>query len=624
MGFNTNTTDRLPAITPIGTTFVFDISVLPAPASDVITLLPGNYIISDDVDFGLNSLKFDSVGQNLSIRTIDKKLSTVTSSTIGTFLDIVNAANVDLTDLQINLTGVGAKFCNILGVTGTVTPNSVSIVFSGGGTTEFGLVGSGNFNAARLTATGFRNGVTFQNVVAVEFDNFFWQSDFAGTGSIFTIESVFFTAAFNNGGVVAAPSQSLFNINPTIAPFNNLIIQQVFNNGPSTYFKAGVEFAISNIVDASSSTFTVDAVNDISTLAQYQTSAAHGYAVGERVFHTNFGTASYLGSKVVTAVDSTTLYKTGDVHFIDETGNTIAPKATVTATGHSFILDEPVNISQTINFNDGYLVKDPLTNTFEIELKFLFPGTETNGLATSGSLDQTDPRIDGIENGDEPNSMTIAQANLSSQQTSTITASTSTVSTIVADSANPLHSLVTTTAVHGLAVRRGVEITGTSNTLFDGNTYLVLTVPSTTTFTISETFAAPAVVAGTVTTGIGVSEPVGGTAWIRNPATERFTIEPDGRVFYTANRSFSGSFGYNASVQKVGGGSDIIEGCLFINGKKEETSITVTENATVTTIAKFVLARLEANDFLDIGFANNSATNNILVEAQSEISATRN
>jgi len=200
MGFNTNTTNRLPAITPTGTIFVFDITVLPAPISNVITLLPGNYIISDDIDFGLNSLKFDSVGGELTIRTIDKKLSTITSSTVGTFLDIVNAANVNLVDLQISLTGVGAKFCNILGVTNTVTPTSVSVVFSGGGTTEFGLVGSGNFNASNLTATGFRNGVVFQNVVAVEFDNFFWQSDAAGTGSIFTIESVFFTASFNNGG----------------------------------------------------------------------------------------------------------------------------------------------------------------------------------------------------------------------------------------------------------------------------------------------------------------------------------------------------------------------------------------------------------------------------------------
>ena len=53
MGFNTNTTTRLPAITPIGTKFIFDLTALPAPASNVITLLPGNYIISDTIDFNL-------------------------------------------------------------------------------------------------------------------------------------------------------------------------------------------------------------------------------------------------------------------------------------------------------------------------------------------------------------------------------------------------------------------------------------------------------------------------------------------------------------------------------------------------------------------------------------------
>jgi len=353
------------------------------------------------------------------------------------------------------------------------------------------------------------------------------------------------------GGVVGAAAESLFNINPTITPFNNLVISQVFNNGPSSYFNDGVEFGISNFVDASGFTIHITAVNQgAGNRAQFQTVSPHGLVVGERVFHTNFGEALYDGTQTVTVIVNTTEYQVGVADVGDIEGDMIAPKATVTATGHTFTLDEPINIVQTVNFNDGYLVKNPLTNTFVIELRKLFPGSETDGLAINGSLNQRDARVDGSNNGNEPDSMTLAQANLSSQQTATITASTPTISTIVADSANPLHSLVTTTAAHGFAVRRGVEITGTSNTLYDGNTYLILTVPSTTTFTISETFAAPAVVAGTVTTGIGVSEPVGGTAWVRNPATERFTIGLDGRVFYTASRSFSGTFGYNASVQK--------------------------------------------------------------------------
>jgi len=173
----------------------------------------------------------------------------------------------------------------------------------------------------------------------------------------------------------------------------------------------------------------------------------------------------------------------------------------------------------------------------------------------------------------------------------------------------------------GNACDGGCAYRGNSN--FDNNQYLIFNA-SGAVFDISEPFAGPAVVGGTVDTGQSISEPVDGTAWVRNASTERFTVSTTGRLFYTGIQPFSGAFSYNASVQKSGGGTDVIEGSLFINGKKRETSVSVTENSTITTIGKSILATFQPGDTLDVCFANNSGTSNVLVEAQSELTATKN
>lgn len=409
MGANTNTIDRLPAKQAIDTTFVFDISVLPAPVSNVITLLPGNYVISDQVDFGLNSLKFDSAGQNLTLQSLDGRTSTISSATTGTFIDIVNAEDVNLLSLKISLSGDNAEFWNVLGITGTVNCNNVRTTFTGGGTPNIGTLGSGNAVITNMGMLNFRDGLVIENVGGVALDSSFMVSDFQGTGPMITVNSIANPTTISSVGMFGVFAQSAFFVNPTINPLNGQL--NIFNvpfDAAVSYFELGQNSTITNIVDASTSSLSVTAVNDVSSLAEYETSVAHNYIAGDIVFHTNFATAGYLGSKTVASVPTSTTYLTGDTFVIDETGNSIAPRATVTSAGHSQTLDTAVLIEQTLNFDAGYLVKNPLTNTFVIWLPFLFPGVETTGTWNAGSLNETDKRMNVRDSGKQKDSMNVA------------------------------------------------------------------------------------------------------------------------------------------------------------------------------------------------------------------------
>lgn len=454
MGFNTNTTNRLPAITAIDTTYVFDISVLPAPVSNVITLLPGNYVISNQVAFGLNSLKFDSVGQNLTIQSLDGRTSKITSSTTGTFLDVVNALDVRLFDLDVTLSGAAATFWNILGVTGTVFIDAVIGRFTGGGVTTIGTMGAGNGGFNQAAFTGFRNGLTVQNIGGLAFDSSFLVSDFMGTGPFIKVNSVTNPTTFSSIGMFGAAVQSAFDIEANFTAANvQLTIDNVPFDGATNYFTQGTSaaFTAPGIVDGSTGSFIVSFVNNVSGAAEFETNVGHGYAVGDLVFHTTFTESSYLGSFTVTQINSVLRYEVGVSFVLDETGNTIGPRATITSTSHGLSNGTILKILDTINFNNGYVIENVMTNTFRIQLSFLFPGAETTGSWDTGSLDETDRRVVVSNSGKQKNSMNVAFGGMNANAGATTIAIASTYqamdfNTVVLDPTSERWTLINATS----------------------------------------------------------------------------------------------------------------------------------------------------------------------------------
>lgn len=438
MGFNTNTTNRLPAITPIGTTYVFDITMLPAPASNVITLLPGNYIIADTVDFGLNSLKFDSVGEDLSIQTIDNRLSKITSSTTGTFIDIVNARDVTLMGLGITLSGAGATFCNVLGIAGSLDFNTVNATFSGGGTKTIGVVDIGNILFDRFVVTGFTDGITLQNITSLSWKNFFLQSDFTGSGAIINLDKALLAASISNGGITAAGGQSLFDIDPAISPINQVIIEKVLSNGPASYFKSGATGAITlfqnnSVSEAIDNVVSGTAIAGGGNYARFEV-VGPLLSVGQKVTNTGFVTqTTYNKTGLITATNVTDWYEFDDevtglpVAFVaDEpaAGTLTSDSVTVTSTAHGQSNGQTLAIINTIAYNAGYTIYNALTNTFDVNAVFVTG--ETTGDWDTGSLDETNKFLSVSDAGAQKDSKNIGSIVVNSNAAETVIGATST------------------------------------------------------------------------------------------------------------------------------------------------------------------------------------------------------
>lgn len=406
MGFNTNTTNRLPAITPIGTTFVFDISVLPAPISNVITLLPGNYIIADDVDFGINNLKFDSVGEDLTIQTLDSKFSKITSATTGTFIDVVNARNLNLASLDITLSGAGATFFNILGLTGTTRVDFVNVNFTGSGTKTIGLVGSGAWTNRNMAFSGWTNGITFDNATGISWDNAFLVSDFTGSGAAITIDSITIAGNFNGTGVIGSASQSLFDITPNFSNFAEILITQVLNRGASTnYFAGGFTDTISAFATATVASTTIDSVSTTGTIARFNFTVGPTLFVGQEVTIVGFIINSAYNVTGIITVVGAGFFEISSIAFgTDESGGSFSGlSVTVTSNAHGRASGSDLLIINTIAYNAGYTIYNALTNTFQINAAFM--GDETTGSWDSGSLTEKDSRVTVFECGSQKNSL---------------------------------------------------------------------------------------------------------------------------------------------------------------------------------------------------------------------------
>jgi len=126
----------------------------------------------------------------------------------------------------------------------------------------------------------------------------------------------------------------------------------------------------------------------------------------------------------------------------------------------------------------------------------------------------------------------------------------------------------------------------------------------------------------TITTGsagdwqeIGV--PSGGASWSSDVA-DRFTIGTDGVLTYIGERDIEARISGRATVEKVGGGANVIEVRLSINWNGSssdgglEKSRAQTQNPDPTTVPIGALVTLSQNDNIRAIFSNVSGTSNIV------------
>ncbi len=408
----------------------------------------------------------------------------------------------------------------------------------------------------------------------------------------------------------------LYYVDSAVPDLSNLVFSSHPYSGPATgnFFRPDYSGSITAmaqvdyVVDSFSDSVVNPGVDTTVNLA-----AITKFTKGQEVLLAD--EAAYDGLRTIVRIADDQLSFDINVVFSTSGAGTIKSTRFTASADHPMVEGETNIIAGTTAYN-GTLI-NLLVDDTTFDRPVAFVTDEATGTVTSTSKNSKSIGVLSIGNGAQPDSMVLSQANLSVQQTVIITTASATILSMAAGAAGV--TIVTTSAAHGFANESGVEITG-SSAPYNDNTYLIFDA-SGSVFSIMETFVATAT--GTASQGQGISQPVPGTSWTQDIATERFVVGTDGRSLYEGLAPFTGLFSYNATVSKSGGGADIIEGSLFINGKKDDRTISVTQNATPTQISKEVIKEFNTDDFFDIGLTNNSGTSNIVVEAQAQALASR-
>ena len=99
---------------------------------------------------------------------------------------------------------------------------------------------------------------------------------------------------------------------------------------------------------------------------------------------------------------------------------------------------------------------------------------------------------------------------------------------------------------------------------------------------------------------------------------KHFTIDPLGFIEYTGDRPIDVEVIGTTTIEKVGGGSDVLEARVAVNWTAgdtgEEKSKAITQNNTPTAVTSTALVTLQPGDNVRLIYANNDSVSNIIVD----------
>lgn len=115
----------------------------------------------------------------------------------------------------------------------------------------------------------------------------------------------------------------------------------------------------------------------------------------------------------------------------------------------------------------------------------------------------------------------------------------------------------------------------------------------------------------TITTA-GVFVAIAGTNWLSD-VTERFTTTTAGLMTYDSSISTKSQVAITATVEKVGGGTDLIEIAVAFNGTESDKTMAGTKNKDPTSLTSIGIFTTVATDTFQAFVANIDSTANIIV-----------
>ncbi len=398
--------------TSVTTIEVYSLDDLPDAVSGVITLPTGKYIYKNSITF---SDRLESESGASVIHEIDDFINTTLTYT-GSDTFITGNTTTFLNFMRIVITGANATFLDI--TDGTLNFENSIVTFGGTGTQSIGTLS--DTTSILLRSNQIQNynvGLIMTNCTLVAIQAMSTASDFTGSTTVYDIDSSTVIIVSINNIAFIGPSESIFNFDPTITA-NIEINGFIHSTGLGEFYKSGTIGDITSFADTSLSSVSVTSVTDDSGDAVFTTGTVHSLELNDVVDHTGFTESTYNDTGlVVTEITSATQYKVAITYVATDTGTVQNKRTTLTCATHGLTTDTTILIKDTTNYNGGFTIKNPLTDTFEIQIPFV--SDDATGSFNSGSLDQTSTNVNAHANTNTPDSATIAFGTVNGNTTAT-------------------------------------------------------------------------------------------------------------------------------------------------------------------------------------------------------------
>ena len=404
MTLNTNVADRLPSRIGLTESEIFTVNDFPAPSGGVITLPTGLYCLKAPITL---SDRFEIVAGATVRFCADQFNTTLTYTGTGTFISApLPAADIRFDGFFMFFTGVGAQVFDIdatfqeissLGVFSLASGQSIGSFGNGGSPLPFVFFANAQFS-------GFTNGLVVDNASVFSLSGVAITSALSGSGTLISIGSNTAVTDLDNLTLVAGASESAIDIDPAVQ--GRAVIRDTTLNGSTLFFAASVTGAITAFADAAFASESITSVSDSSGVARFNFSAPPTLFVGQELTLSGYVTnTDYNVTGVITATGAG-FFEISSVAFgTDEAGGAfVSDTVTVTSATHGLSDAQTLLVTDTIEYNGGAAIYNAQTNTFQINRAFV--ATET-GTWDTGSLDETDPRVDAAGNTGQKSSMNI-------------------------------------------------------------------------------------------------------------------------------------------------------------------------------------------------------------------------
>jgi len=406
-----NLINRQSSAIPLNAVDVFKMSNFPAPSGGVITLT-NNTLWNIKAPL-VTSDRFEiPAGGNVAFQGFNTNVNTLVYTGTSTFFTGTDKIVSFFVDALVFVGAVpGASLFNLIGDESAGSFVALFLNTTVGFTSLGSIKNFASYSGSSANYIGFSNGLTLEDCpISDVFKTGFFGSG-AGTGAhINIIGNKTRVITIGPMPLAANVSESGFFIDPDILNTGQVSFNRVQFSGNGAFFKSGTTGIIEGFSDFSVAATSITSVTEpLEGTARFNFTVGPTLFVDQEVVVSGFsgGNAAYNHTARITATGAG-FFETGVAFANGGTGSFLSNSVRVIDAEHGLSTAQTLLIQNSINYNQGAKIYGVTTDNFRINAVFVveIPGPTVQW--NTGSLVETDKRVDLRLSGAQKPSMNIA------------------------------------------------------------------------------------------------------------------------------------------------------------------------------------------------------------------------